>query len=245
VCIIDNVNSGSARPRRPRSPTESLGRALSRCGALVPAELDGALRSGRVTLNGAPVRQPMTLVRETDRREAISEPLRRIGWHAIGRLDLETTGLLLFTNDEHLVAHATSPDSELPKRYVAQVQGTPDEAALEPLREGLRLGTEHLKAACARVLAPHVVELTLTQGRFHQVKRMLGAIGLPVRALHRESVGAVRVEGPPGSARLLTDEEVERDLGYPPRQFPAWRGVTNPKDHRIEGLRPKRQKRRH
>src|SRR5262249_35635665 len=64
---------------------------------------------------------------------------RRIAWHAIGRLDVDTTGLLLFTNDERLVQHVTSPSTHLPKRYLATVHPKVSEALLEPLRRGIWL----------------------------------------------------------------------------------------------------------
>jgi pseudouridine synthase len=151
--------------------------------------------------------------------DGLSEPQRRFGWHAIGRLDLDTTGLLLFTNDERLVAFATAPASKLPRRYVARVQGEARDEALRPLREGLSHAGEPLRPARARIRDAHTVELTITEGKFHQVKKMLGAVGLPVLALHREAVGAVELDVPVGATRALTDEEIERGLGYPVREF--------------------------
>jgi 23S rRNA pseudouridine2605 synthase len=147
--------------------------------------------------------------------------LASYGWHAIGRLDVNTTGLLLFTNDEELVAHVTSPGTKLAKRYVATVQGAPTASALSPLTVGIPLGGDLAHAVAARVRGPGVVELLLTEGKFHQVKRMLGAVGFPVRALHREAVGELGLDVPEGQARVLTDSEVTRGLGYVARLFHA------------------------
>lgn len=146
---------------------------------------------------------------------ALPDELRGYGWHAVGRLDRNTTGLLLFTNDERFVEHATSPSSNLPKRYVAKVQGgAPTEEDLEPLRHPMELDDGPTKPALARVLEKGVVELILTEGRNHQAKRMLGAIGFPVTALHRDSIGKLKLDLEVGAARVLTDEEVRDGLGF-------------------------------
>ena len=146
----------------------------------------------------------------------LPEALRSFGWHAIGRLDRNTTGLLLFTNDERLVAHATSPKTHLPKRYVARVSGTLSDEKLEPLRRGMTLDDGPTRPAEARIRAPGVVELTLTEGRHHQVKRMLGAVGLPVLELAREAVGGLVLDVALGEGRLLTDEEIATKLQFAP-----------------------------
>ena len=147
-------------------------------------------------------------------RAALPPDLLRYGWHAVGRLDRDTTGLLLFSNDERLVGHATRPEQHLPKRYVAQVQGTPDDARLEPLRRGLDLEDGPARPAKAKLRGPSEVELTITEGRNHQVKRMLGAIGLPVRRLHREAIGGLELDVPEGGWRLLTETEVSEGLRF-------------------------------
>lgn len=147
--------------------------------------------------------------------------LRGYAWLAAGRLDRATTGLLLFSNDERLVAHLTAPERHLPKRYVAEVEGAPGEAALAALRAGVVLEDGPTRPALARLRAPHVVELTLTEGRHHQVRRMLAHVGHPVRALHREAVGGVRLDVPEGEVRELTEAEWREGLGYAPPPPPA------------------------
>jgi 23S rRNA pseudouridine2605 synthase/16S rRNA pseudouridine516 synthase len=147
-------------------------------------------------------------------RWVLPEELRGFEWYAVGRLDRDTTGLLLFTNDERVVRHGTSPERHLPKRYVAEVAGRPSEEALARLRRGVVLEEGPTRPAEARLLAPERVELVLTEGRHHQVKRMLAAVGHPVRVLHREAVGGLGLDVPVGSWRMLTEWELEDGLGF-------------------------------
>lgn len=142
--------------------------------------------------------------------------LKTFGWHAVGRLDRNTTGLLLFTNDEKLVAHVTHPSTHLPKRYVAKVLGQVTEEKLEPLRTGMTLHDGPTRPAKVKIRSPQTVELTITEGRNHQVKRMLGEVGLPVVQLHREAVGNIEVDVPEGAYRLLSKDEIRDGLLYTP-----------------------------
>jgi 23S rRNA pseudouridine2605 synthase/16S rRNA pseudouridine516 synthase len=147
----------------------------------------------------------------------LTAELARYGWHAVGRLDRDTTGLLLLTNDERFVAFATQPQTHLPKRYCAQVRGTPTEAQLEPLRQGVELHDGPARPARARVRDERFVELVITEGRNHQVKRMLGAVGLPVTALHREAIGDLELDVAEGQWRMLSPAEVRERLGFHPK----------------------------
>jgi pseudouridine synthase len=147
-------------------------------------------------------------------QRVLPKELSGFTWHAVGRLDRNTTGLLLFTNDEQVVAHVTSPATHLPKRYRAQVGAVATEAGLAPLRRGVKLDGEVARPARARVLPSGEVEVVITEGRYHQVKRMLGAVGLPVLALHREAIGALELDVPEGAMRPLEAHEVRERLGY-------------------------------
>lgn len=169
-----------------------------------------------------------TLTHGTDRqgRATVFDALRAVlpadmqgyGWHAVGRLDFDTTGLLLFTNDEKFVGHATAPQTHLPKRYVAKVGAKPVDAKLEPLRRGVKLDDgEVVRPAKAKVRGEDSVELVLTEGKFHQVKRMLNVVGLPTLELHREAVGLLELDVPLGAYRELSDEEVKTKLNFDPR----------------------------
>jgi pseudouridine synthase len=137
----------------------------------------------------------------------------------VGRLDADTTGALLLTNDGPLAHRLMHPRYEVDKVYEAQVEGSPGEEALRRLREGVELEDGRSAPAKARVLRrsgdTSLVELRLHEGRKHQVKRMLEAVGHPVRRLHRSVYAGLTVDGlAPGEWRELTPEEVA-DLGEP------------------------------
>ena len=129
----------------------------------------------------------------------------------VGRLDADTTGALLLTNDGQLAHRLAHPRYGVEKTYVADVEGDPDEDALRRLRDGIELDDSPTAPARARRLGPGRVELVLHEGRKHQVKRMLGAVGHPVTRLHRSAYAGLTVEGlEPGAWRELTRAEVER-----------------------------------
>lgn len=151
--------------------------------------------------------------------QLLPSELQGYGWLAVGRLDRDTTGLLFFTNDERFVAHATDPETKLPKRYVATVSGTVSDAKLERLSKGVDLGDFETRPASAERRGTKQVALTLTEGKFHQVKRMLGAVGLATLELHREAVGDYVLDVPLDTLRELTDDEVERLLRYRARHL--------------------------
>jgi 23S rRNA pseudouridine2605 synthase len=129
----------------------------------------------------------------------------------VGRLDADTTGALLLTNDGHLAHRLAHPRYGVEKTYVADVEGDPDEDALRRLREGVELDDGPTAPARARRLDSGRVELVLHEGRKHQVKRMLAAVGHPVTRLERSAYAGLTVEGlEPGAWRELTPTEVER-----------------------------------
>jgi 23S rRNA pseudouridine2605 synthase len=128
----------------------------------------------------------------------------------VGRLDADTTGALLLTNDGELAHRLAHPRYEIDKVYVADVEGEPTAATLTALANGLTLDDGPTAPATARRLGPSQVELTIHEGRKHQVKRMLAAVGHPVERLHRSGYGPLTVDGlAPGSWRELTTAEVE------------------------------------
>jgi 16S rRNA pseudouridine516 synthase len=118
-------------------------------------------------------------------------PLRRRGVQPVGRLDADTTGLLLLTDDGPLLHRLTSPKHHVPKVYEAGVKHTIDERQIEQLLRGVVLDDDPrpVRAAAARIVAPRQLELTLTEGRYHQVKRMVAAVGNRVETLHRSRLG--------------------------------------------------------
>jgi 23S rRNA pseudouridine2605 synthase len=129
----------------------------------------------------------------------------------VGRLDVDTTGALLLTNDGDLAHRLAHPRYEVDKVYVADVQGRPTDGTLRRLAEGITLEDGRTAPATARRLAPSRVELTIHEGRNHQVKRMLETAGHRVRALHRSRYGPLTLEGlAVGAWRELTRDEVEQ-----------------------------------
>ena len=129
----------------------------------------------------------------------------------VGRLDVDTTGALLLTNDGPLAHRLAHPKYGVEKVYEVEVEGSPDDAALQALAEGVELEDGVTAPATVRCLAPSRIELTLHEGRNRQVKRMLEAVGHPVRRLHRSRYAGLTLEGlEPGAWRRLEPTEVER-----------------------------------
>src|SRR6185503_10215518 len=108
--------------------------------------------------------------------------------------------------------------SHLPKTYLAEVGSDASDRKLQPLREGIELDDGPARPAQARVIGPRTVELVLTEGRHHQVKRMLAAVGLPVTALCRKAVGTLQLDVKVGELRELTADEIDGALAYEARR---------------------------
>lgn len=136
----------------------------------------------------------------------------------VGRLDKETSGLLILTDDHRLGEALTNPGSHVPKTYEVVVDRVPDEAALQSLRCGLDIGRgERTRPAridlVARILGEHRIRITIHEGKNRQIRRMMGAVGLSVLSLTRTAVGALALEGlAPGAIRVLSAVERQRLL---------------------------------
>lgn len=139
----------------------------------------------------------------------------------VGRLDMESEGLLLLTNDGALAQRLTHPSHEVEKEYLALVQGTPDRTALQQLRRGVDLEGERTAPADVELVgkaeqlptpAGHTwLRIVLREGRKRQIRRMGEAVGHPVERLVRVRIGPLRLRGlVPGRVRELTPLEVER-----------------------------------
>lgn len=127
----------------------------------------------------------------------------------VGRLDADTTGALVLTNDGLLAHRLMHPRYEVDKVYVAEVEGRPSDEALRALAGGVELDEGRTAPARVRRLAPSTIELTLHEGRKHQVKRMCEAVGHPIRRLHRREYAGLTVDDlAPGEWRELTPDEV-------------------------------------
>lgn len=139
------------------------------------------------------------------------------GLHPVGRLDTQTEGLLLLTNDGDFTHALTHPRHGIPKLYLAEVRGFPDETAMTRLRTGVPLFGQRTRPARARVVrrdrgrSVSLVEVELREGRQQQVRQMLRAVGHPVLTLRRTRIGSLELGRlRPGQWRLLTPGEVER-----------------------------------
>jgi 23S rRNA pseudouridine2605 synthase len=139
-------------------------------------------------------------------------PDRGLRLYPVGRLDADSSGLILLTNDGELANGLTHPRFEVPKGYRAKLAGKPiDEGALRRLREGVELEDGRTAPAEARRLGAHELELTIHEGRNRQVRRMCAAIGREVLELRRVRFGPLRLEGlAAGEYRRLQARELER-----------------------------------
>jgi 23S rRNA pseudouridine2605 synthase len=154
----------------------------------------------------------VSTAKEPSPRRAVTELVRsRSRLYPAGRLDADSTGLILLTNDGELANRLTHPRYEVPKSYRAELRRPPAERELEQLRRGVEL--EDGPTAPARVLrtGEREIEITVHEGRNRQVRRMAEAIGNEVVALQRVRLGSLELgDLPPGEARRLSEDEVGR-----------------------------------
>jgi 23S rRNA pseudouridine2605 synthase len=153
----------------------------------------------------------VTTARDPQRRRTVVElvpPEPRVV--PVGRLDADTTGALLLTNDGQLAHRLAHPRYGVEKVYEAEVEGAPTDEALAALAGGVELDDGRTAPARVRRLTPDRIELAIHEGRNRQVRRMLEAVGHPVRALHRSAYAGLTLEGlEPGAWRELEPSEVD------------------------------------
>jgi len=134
------------------------------------------------------------------------------GVQAVGRLDQDTTGLLLLSDDGKFIHRLTSPRHHVPKVYEVRLKHALDECQLSRLLDGVVLDDDPrpVRAAAAEAVAERHLRMTLTEGKYHQVKRMVAAVGNRVEGLHRSAIGGLRLDDtlPEGRWRWLTPQEV-------------------------------------
>ncbi len=142
--------------------------------------------------------------------EYFPEDIRTKEISPVGRLDLDTEGLLLFTNDGPLTHHLLSPTHHIPKTYYAILDKEVPVSAIELFKEGVDIGDDKLTLPAELViLSEKEAELTIHEGRFHQVKRMFEAVGCTVTYLKRLSMGSLELgDLELGEYRKLTENEV-------------------------------------
>ncbi len=142
--------------------------------------------------------------------ELLPEEYQRSGLFPAGRLDKDTEGLLIITDDGAFGHSMTAPGKEVYKTYLATLDKAPDADAVRAFREGLELDSgEKCRPARLELLGGTDVRVTICEGKYHQVKRMCAAVGCHVEALRRVSIGALDLDESlaPGECRLLTEEE--------------------------------------
>jgi 23S rRNA pseudouridine2605 synthase len=194
---------------------------------------------GHVSTRSDPQRRPTVIDLLTTVREYV---------YPVGRLDYDTEGLLLLTNDGDLAAALTHPRHEVPRTYEARLNGMPDEEALERLRTGIPLdGARTLPAEAVLVNsgrrdADGVLRLIIREGRNRQVRRMCEAVGHPVKSLKRTRIGPIsdrRLR--PGQWRDLTPDEVValKRIASVVAPRPRTTPVATPGKPRVSG-RPRR-----
>jgi 23S rRNA pseudouridine2605 synthase len=200
-----------------------------------PGELNTFVQSrDRVEVDGEPVAKQrlsyvllhkpagvVTTARDPRGRRAVVDLVVGHGTRVVpvGRLDTDTTGALLLTNDGDLAHRLGHPRYEVEKVYEAEVEGEPGDEALRQLEQGLELDDGRTAPAHVRRLSPNRVELSIHEGRKHQVKRMLAAVGHPVTRLHRSRYAGLTLEGlEPGAWRELEPFEVASLSRQPERR---------------------------
>ena len=221
---------GGVASRRAAEKIISLGRVTVR-GEVVTDPARDVDAGDDVRVDGSPVavearevwavNKPVGVVstaREPGSRPAVVELVDSAArLYPVGRLDADSTGLLLLTNDGELANRLTHPRHEVPKTYRIELRRPPSEADLERLRRGVALEDGPTAPAEVSRLGEREVEIVLREGRNRQVRRMAEAVGNEVAALRRVRFGSVELGGlAEGEARRLADDEIAvlwKDVG--------------------------------
>ena len=134
------------------------------------------------------------------------------GVQAVGRLDQDTTGLLLLTDDGKFIHRMSSPRHHVPKVYEVTVKHPLDASQVQKLLDGVVLDDDPkpVRAAACEAVSSHHLRLTLTEGKYHQVKRMVAAVSNRVEALHRSQIGGLKLPDDlaPGQWRWLSEADL-------------------------------------
>lgn len=144
---------------------------------------------------------------------ALLDARQHAGLHIVGRLDKNSTGLLLLTNDGEWSRGLMAPDQHVAKTYIVGVKHAISAECVEAFAHGIHFPFEDIVTRPARleILAPQLARITLTQGRYHQIKRMFGRFRNPVLSLHRSQIGTITLDPAlsPGAYRELLPRELE------------------------------------
>lgn len=157
----------------------------------------------------------VTTVKDDKGRKTVMELIKvRTRVFPVGRLDYDTEGLLLLTNDGELAQALTHPSNEVPKTYVAKIKGKLADTEIRDLRKGVMVDGKMTAPATVKVLEAtdeaSRIELTITEGRNHQIKKMFEAVGKEVVFLKRTAIGSLRLGGlSRGEYKMLSQKEIE------------------------------------
>ncbi|MBR5111223.1 MAG: rRNA pseudouridine synthase [Clostridia bacterium] len=177
--------------------------------------LDGQKLDTRLSRHLMLYKPPGVLTAKEDaRQQTVMELLppvyTALGCMPVGRLDKDTTGLLLLTTDGELAHRLISPERHVEKTYVATVDGHLEESDVQAFAAGIPLKDFICLPAKLEILTPVTARVTVQEGKFHQIKRMFAAVGKPVTQLHRAWFGPLALEPSlhPGEYRELTENEI-------------------------------------
>lgn len=201
------------------------GEVIRDAGALIDAENDSIAYDGNVITYKEYIYIVMNkpkgvLTASTDKSrktvvDLVPPHLKRQELFPVGRLDKDTTGLLIITDDGTFAHNCISPKKAIPKSYIATLDGDINDGMIKQFKAGVILadGTVCKNATLERI-SKNVARIIITEGKYHQIKRMFGTVGLGVNELHRESIGrfALPEELCAGECAEISKQQIERDI---------------------------------
>ena len=149
--------------------------------------------------------------------DLVPQSIRRQGLFPVGRLDKDTTGLLLITDDGVFAHNCISPKKEISKSYVVALDGDINDGMIKVFKEGVVLADGTVcKSAKLERISENVARIIITEGKYHQIKRMFGTVGLGVNDLRRESIGGLTIPDTlkEGECIEMTKEQLENSIFY-------------------------------
>ncbi len=192
---------------------ERLQKIMSRCGISSRRKAEEMIMEGLVTVNGTPA-----TIGETDKRPMVTDYLKRLKARVfpVGRLDFNSEGLLLLTNDGDFANAILHPAKKVPKTYMVKVDGVLDDKDIMKLEKGIRLDDGMTAPAKVRRVqkktkANSWIEMTIYEGRKRQIRRMLERVKHPVIKLVRTRINGLELGGlKPGAYRFLSPDELKK-----------------------------------
>ena len=145
--------------------------------------------------------------------DLVPQDIRRRNLSPVGRLDKDTTGLLILTDDGDFAHRCISPKNEIPKSYIAELDGDIDESIIKSFASGVVLADGYrCKPAKLYKLSYNKVRVVITEGKYHQIKRMFGVFSLGVNRLHRESIGNIKLPATLAEGECIEINDIEKRI---------------------------------